>query len=122
MNETETNATPAPVHAEGPIEVHVYGALARRLSERSARHERVIHIEPCPDETLGSLLMRLDIRIEELATVFLNGSLVATRNAMAPWLRYPQARDDVWDWDADVALSPGDRVGLFGDDMALLVV
>jgi len=41
---------------------------------------------------------------------------------MGPWLHYPQAQDDVWNWDYDVDLSPGDRVGLFGEDMALLVV
>ncbi|MGC9523396.1 MAG: hypothetical protein ACP5HG_16120 [Anaerolineae bacterium] len=107
---------------EQQIEVHVYGQLARRLSEEAARHKRVLHIEPRPGETFSSLVKRLGIQSEELYTVFLNGSLLVTRNGMAPWLRYPQAQDDVWNWEGDVALNPGDRIGLFGEDMALLVV
>lgn len=104
------------------IAVHVYGRLARRLSEEAARHKRVLHVEPRSGETLTTLAQRLNIAREDLYTVFLNGSLLVTRNGMAPWLRYPQAQDDVWNWDGDVELHPGDRVGLFGEDMALLVV
>jgi hypothetical protein len=107
---------------EATIEVHVYGKLARRLSEEATRHSRVLHVAACPGETLGSLLARLDIAHEDLYTVFLNGSLLVTRNGMAPWLRYPQAQDDVWNWDWNAGLNPGDRLGLFGEDMALLVV
>jgi len=104
------------------IEVHVYGKLSQRLSDEAARHKRVLHLEAHPNETLSTLLTRLGIQQDELYTVFLNGSLLVTHNAMAPWLRYPQAREDVWSWDKDVGLSPGDRLGLFGEDMALLVV
>ena len=105
-----------------PIEVHLYGRLSQRLSEHALRHKRVLSIEARPEETFGSLLARLGIRPEDLYTVFLNGSILVTRNGMAPWLRYQQVQDDVWNWDGDVALSPGDRLGLFGEDMALLVV
>jgi hypothetical protein len=104
------------------IEVHVYGKLSQRLSDEATRHKRVLHLEVGPDETLGTLLERLGIEQNDLYTVFLNGSLLATHNAMAPWLRYQQAREDIWSWDEDIALSPGDRLGLFGEDMALLVV
>ncbi|MGC9348247.1 MAG: hypothetical protein ACP5JG_08940 [Anaerolineae bacterium] len=106
---------------EEPIEVHVYGQLAQRLTKEAARHKRVMHVASRPGETLSTLLARLGIDRADLYTVFLNGSLVVTRNAMAPWLRYQQAQDNVWDWDADVELRPGDRLGLFGEDMALLV-
>jgi hypothetical protein len=104
------------------IEVHLYGRLAQRHSERALRHKQVLYLEPRPAETFGSLLPRLGIQPEDLYTVFLNGSLLVTRNSMAPWLRYQQAQEDVWNWDSDVELSPGDRLGLFGDDMALIVV
>jgi hypothetical protein len=107
---------------QATIAVHVYGKLCRHLSEGATRHKQVIHVDARPDETLSTLLKRLGIEPAELYTVFLNGSIVATRNGMAPWLRYPQAQDDVWNWEYDVDLSPGDRVGLFGEDMALLVV
>ena len=75
-----------------------------------------------PGETISALLERLGIDRETLYTVFLNGGLLATRNRMAPWLRYPQAQADVWDWENDAVLRPGDRLGLFGEDMASLVV
>jgi hypothetical protein len=51
-----------------------------------------------------------------------NTYLLATHNAMAPWLGYRQAREDVWNWDTEVSVKAGDRVGLFGEDMATLVV
>jgi hypothetical protein len=41
---------------------------------------------------------------------------------MAPWLVYPQAQDDLYNWEMDVPLKAGDRLGLFGEDMASLVV
>ncbi|MCU0520886.1 MAG: hypothetical protein MUF84_09365 [Anaerolineae bacterium] len=104
------------------IEVHLYGRLSQRLSEHALRHKRVLTIEARPDETFSTLLARLGIRPEDLYTVFLNGGILVTRNGMAPWLRYQQAQEDVWNWDGDVALRPGDRLGLFGEDMALLVV
>ena len=107
---------------EATIAVHVYGKLSQRLSEGASRHGRVLHVEVRPGETFGSLLARLSIEREDLYTVFLNGSLLVTRNGMAPWLRYPQAQEDVWNWDWDAELGPGDRLGLFGEDMALLVV
>ena len=84
---------------EARIEVHLYGKLSQRLSEQALRHKRVLTIEARPDETFGTLLARLGLRPEDLYTVFLNGSLLVTRNGMAPWLRYQQAQEDVWNWD-----------------------
>ncbi len=104
------------------IEVHLYGKLSQRLSEQALRHKRVLYLDPQPAETFGTLLARLGIRPDDLYTVFHNGSLLVTRNGMAPWLRYQQAQEDVWKWDHDFSLNPGDRLGLFGEDMALLVV
>lgn len=104
------------------IEVHVYGKLNERLSGGASRRKRVLAVEEHPGETISALLERLGIDRETLYTVFLNGGLLATRNRMAPWLRYPQAQADVWDWENDAVLRPGDRLGLFGEDMASLVV
>ena len=117
----EGQVTGNPLHSSC-IEVHLYGRLSQRLSEHALRHKRVLTIEAHPDETFSSLLARLRIRPEDLYTVFLNGSILVTRNGMAPWLRYQQAQENVWNWDGDIALRPGDRLGLFGEDMALLVV
>jgi hypothetical protein len=54
--------------------------------------------------------------------VFLNHKLLATRSAMARWLQYRQVRSNPFDWDLTVPIQSGDRLGLFGRDMAALVV
>ena len=41
---------------------------------------------------------------------------------MARWLRYQGATDNPLDWNLDVPLNSGDRLGIFGRDMAALVV
>ena len=73
---------------------------------------------------LRQLLDRLGIPPEELGHVFLNGRLLLTCSPMALWLGYTDAADRVpagqtaW----ETPLRPDDRVALFGQDMALLVV
>ncbi len=104
------------------IEVYVYGRLRQRLGARCGGVDCVIHVAPEADETLASLLAKLGVAGADLAHVFLNGNLVQTQNTMAPWLGYRQARADVWGGSLEVAIAPGDRVGLFGEDMAALVV
>ena len=41
---------------------------------------------------------------------------------MARWMGYQQVRKDPFNWDLNVAVKPSDRIGLFGRDMAALVV
>lgn len=104
------------------VEIHVYGRLRHRLTGVEAGSSAVLHLEPRPGETVASLLERLNIQTDEVYHIFLNGLLLATHNAMAPWLGYRQVREEVWDWNIDVAVGEGDRIGLFGHDMASLVV
>jgi len=109
--------------SEAPmIEIHLYGKLRRFAGDSSFIGDSVLCLEPLPGETSLALLQRAGIPLEELQHVFLNGTLLMTRNRMAPWLRYPQARPDVWRWDEDVEVKSGDRLGLFGEDMPSLVV
>lgn len=104
------------------IEIHLYGKLRRFVAQSSPIGECVLRIEPLPNETVLALVQRAGIPLDALYHVFLNGHLWVTRNRMAPWLRYPQARAEVWGWDEDVAVQAGDRLGLFGEDMPSLVV
>ncbi len=104
------------------VEIRVYGRLRRCLPDEVRASGRPLHVKIEADETLGSLLERLGIERQALYTVFVNGRLLATRNRMAPWLAYRQVQADVWCWDTEIDLRPGDRIGLFGEDMALLVV
>ena len=104
------------------IEIHLYGKLRRYAPEATSEQGTVLKIEPDSGETLNDLLDRLGIPHEELYHIFVNGSLLATHNSMAPWLVYPQAQKNVSNWEMNVPLNDGDRVGLFGEDMASLVV
>jgi len=102
------------------IEIHLYGSLRRYAPDPRPDRESVVRLEPHPGETMGTTLKRLGIPPTEIYHIFLNGALLSTRNSMAPWLGYQQA--GARDQGLDTPLQPGDRVGLFARDMALLVV
>ena len=100
------------------IEVHLYGRLRRHALDSRASADSILRLECSPGDTVRSALSRTCIDHREVCHVFLNGSLIATQNSMAPWLEYHSAGD----LSLDTPLHEGDRVGLFGTDMALLVV
>ncbi|HID88325.1 MAG TPA: hypothetical protein EYP52_01245 [Anaerolineae bacterium] len=106
------------------VEVYLYGKLRQYAPDPRPDRESVVRLRVRPGETVGSVLKRLGIAPEEVAHLFLNGALLTTCNSMAPWLRYQRAREDVPTcepaWDTPV--SEGDRLGIFGHDMAMLVV
>jgi len=104
------------------VEIYLYGKLRRLVPASRATEDTVIRIRSEGGESLQSLLRRAGVPIEELYHIFLNGNLLATHNTMAPWLQYPQAQDNIWNWRYDVTVQPGDRIGLFSEDMAALVV
>jgi hypothetical protein len=106
------------------VEVHMYGSLRRYAPDSRPDRESVVRLEPQPGETVGTALERLGIPPSEVYHVFLNGALLSTRNSMAPWLRYQQPRAGAPNRSQglDTLVQPGDRVGLFARDMALLVV
>jgi len=102
------------------IGIHLYGSLRHHAPDPRPDRESVVRLEPRPGETVGTTLERLHILPAEVYHVFLNGTLLFTRNSMGPWLGYQQtgARDR----GLDTSLQPGDRLGLFACDMGLLVV
>jgi hypothetical protein len=44
------------------------------------------------------------------------------KGSMAKWMGYPQMRPDPFDWKLNIPVNPNDRIGLFGRDMAALVI
>ncbi|UCD77264.1 MAG: hypothetical protein JSW26_17780 [Desulfobacterales bacterium] len=104
------------------VEIRVYGKLRRYVQDNTIDSDNVIRITPDSDETLDMLLSRLGIPLEEIYSIFFNSKLLAARSGMAKWLGYRQVRTDPFDWDLNVTLKLSDRVGLFGRDMAALVV
>lgn len=106
------------------VEIHLYGRLRRYAADPRPDRESVVRLDARPGETVGTLLERLGIPPAEAYHIFLNGYLLSTRNSMAPWLGYQQARPGAptQDQGLDLPLRDGDRVGLFASDMAMLVV
>ncbi len=104
------------------IEIRIYGKLRVQSTIREIRETGILHLDPDPNETLASLLVRLGVTADQAHTIFLNAKLLAARSNMARWLRYQGATDNPLDWNLNVTLKSGDRVGVFGRDMAALVV
>lgn len=107
------------------VEVHFYGGSLRRYIPQCGPAEAcTVQVQPQPGETVGNVLARLGIPVTEVYHAFLNGKLLWTRNSMAPYLGYPQAQAGRVSQgpEADTPVRDGDRLGLFGRDMALLVV
>lgn len=102
------------------IELHLYGRLRRYAPESRPDRESVIRLASRPEETVGTALARAGIDQGEIHHVFLNGTLLSTQNTMARWLDY--CRSKRAGQGLDTPIGPGDRLGLFGHDMPLLVV
>jgi hypothetical protein len=104
------------------VEIHLYGKLRRYAKNTKAAEDDVIKISPQSDETIESLLSRAGIASEDIYSIFHNRKLLATRSGMARWIGYRQVRRNPFNWDLNVAVKSGDRIGLFGRDMAALVI
>jgi len=104
------------------VAIHLYGKLRRFAKESETGHGNVIKVAPKPDETLEQLLARVGIPLDEIYNIFFNSKLLATRSAMAHWIRYQQVHENALVWELDIPVKAGDRVGLFGRDMAALVI
>jgi hypothetical protein len=57
---------------------------------------------------------------EEINHIFFNAKLLASRTKMASFFGYQQAGSNLSDWNLNVRVGRGDRIGLFGRDMAIL--
>jgi hypothetical protein len=101
-------------------EVHLYGKLRRYAQNSRTARNGVIVLEPDTRETVTSLLSRVEIPVEEINHIFFNGKLLVSRTKAASFLSFTQAGSDLSDWDLNVPVDDGDRIGLFGRDMALL--
>ena len=104
------------------VDIRLFGKLRRFVKEPVADHASLMRVEPRPDETLQQLLERLEIPVDKIYTIFLNSKLLASRSLMAYRMGYQQVNENPLDWELEVTLKEGDRIGLFGRDMAALVV
>jgi hypothetical protein len=104
------------------VEIRIYGKLRRFAQDIPTDSDNVIRLSPEHDETLDGLLARLGIPVDEIYSIFYNSKLLAARSGMASMVGYRQVRSNPYNWDLNVAIKPADRLGLFGRDMAALVV
>lgn len=104
------------------VTIHLYGKLRGYGAQASRRQNDILRQKPAPDETVASLLNRLGIPAAEIYSIFLNSRLLAARTGMAQWIGYRQHRATPFDWNLEVPVKAGDRIGLFGRDMAALVI
>ena len=80
------------------VEVHLYGKLRRLAGCQDAAGDCIASVTVTDGETIADVLSRLDIPLEETSNLFLNGQLsLPTR-----------------------PIQPGDRLGVFPNDMSLL--
>lgn len=104
------------------VEIHLFGKLRKHAQEPDQETDYVIRISPQSDETIALLLARAGIAIEDVYSIFVNHKLLATRSGMASWIGHQKVRNDPFNWDLDIPVNSGDRIGLFGRDMAALVI
>jgi hypothetical protein len=64
----------------------------------------------------------MGVAIEDIYSIFYNRKLLVARSGMARWLGYQQMRSNPFKGDLNVPLKGVDRIGLFGRDMAALVI
>lgn len=102
------------------VEIHLYGRLRRYAENGRPTRNVVVVFEPGARETLNSLLARAGIPVEEINHIFFNGNLLVSRTKAASYMGFAQAGSELSDWDLNVPVDNGDRIGLFGSDMAVL--
>ena len=85
--------------AESVIEVHLYGKLRRFAEDPDPTSDSIVQVPVTKGDTIGQVLARIGIPVEEVGSnVFLNGEYS----------------------DLSRPVKPGDRLGVFPDDMQLL--
>ena len=104
------------------IEIHLYGKLRKYAPNSNVNQNSVIKVSPGETETIESLFSKIDISVDQIFHLFLNNKLLYTQNTLAETLGYQKTDADFNDWDLSLAVKSGDRIGLFGRDMATLVV
>ena len=104
------------------IEIRLYGKLRDTADLNASIQEGIIRVQPRPQATVAALLETLGVAGDEIYTIFLNHRLLATRSNMARWMGHQMAGPNPLDWNLQVPVKSGDRIGLFGRDMAALVV
>lgn len=83
------------------VEVHLYGKLRRFSDNQEPSQDSIIYVPVREGDTIRDIVRRIDIPFEELGNnIFLNG-------------RY---------FDVEHQVKDGNRLGLFPNNMAMVIV
>ena len=83
------------------IEVHLYGRLRRFTDNQDPTHDSIIYTSVKKGDTIGDIIRHTGIQLEALGSnIFLNGEYSALRRKV----------------------KDGDRLGVFPNDMQLLMI
>ena len=102
------------------VEIHLYGNLRHYDRKSGSKYEGITLLEPDQHETIASLLAQAGIPVDEIQHIFFNSKLLASRSKASSLMGFVQAQSISSDWDLRVPVQDGDRLGLFGTDMALV--
>jgi len=105
------------------IEVRLFGDLRRYAGEPGAQSGVVLQFGGEEAGTVGQVLARMGIPLDEVGNLFINGRLLP-RSSYAITLGYPLAGAAPLSPDAmlDIPVKQGDRLGIFSKRMSILVV
>lgn len=105
------------------IEVRLFGHLRRYSGDPTANRDTIVHLPASGKDTVGGVLARVGVELEEVGNLFLNGRLLP-RSIYPITLGYQLAAPAPLSADAYLAtpVQPGDRVGIFPRNMSSVVV
>ena len=105
------------------IEVRLFGDLRRHFPDPTSPSGTVLHLPNGDGETVGQVLARMGIDLQEVSNIFLNGRLVP-RSAYPITLGYPLTARAPVSPEGLLAtpVHSGDRLGLFPRNMGVVVV
>ncbi len=83
------------------IEVHLYGKLRRFTNNQNPAHDSIVYVPVEEGNTIKDISRHIGIPLEELGSnIFLNGEYSALERKV----------------------KDGDRLGIFSDNMAMIIV
>jgi hypothetical protein len=105
------------------IEVRLFGGLQQYSPDPKSVPGTPLHLPLGDGSTLGQVLDRVGIDLEQVSNVFLNGRLLP-RSVYPITLGYPLAADGPLSPEGylSVSIKPGDRLGIFPRNMGSVVV
>lgn len=103
------------------VEIHLYGNLRSQVLNNLLAGESILELSLEGSDTVESIINRLGVKPDQISTIFVNSKIFVTRSNKSMVYGFIQVGDDPLAWDLSLAVEHGDRIGIFGNDMPLIV-